>query len=112
MTPTSAGADHRVKSISVALGHAESLDAADEGNHSQAIERSVKHRWYEFTLSRSEGRLALRDLWDCFRSSDCDTTYHRGAEQFAEIREAGQKARQPTLHGLQQDDGRGRRHLF
>lgn len=64
MTPTSAGADHRVESISVALRHIESLNAADEWNHSQAIEWSVKNRWYEFTLSRSEGKLALRDLWD------------------------------------------------
>lgn len=47
-----------------------------------------------------------------FHYSDSDTTYHRGAEQFTEIRETGQKPRQPTLHGLQQDDGRGRRHLF
>lgn len=61
---TSAGADHRVESISVALRHTESLNAADEWNHSQAIEWSVKNRWYEFALSRSEGKLALRDLWD------------------------------------------------
>lgn len=44
MTPTSAGADHRVESISVALRHTESLNAADEWNHSQAIEWSVKNR--------------------------------------------------------------------
>lgn len=44
MRPTSAGADHRVESVSVAPRHTESLNAADEGNHSQAVERSVKNR--------------------------------------------------------------------
>lgn len=61
---TSAGADQHVQSISVALGHAEALNAADQRNHSQTIERSVKNRRHEFTLNSRESKWPVRDLWE------------------------------------------------
>lgn len=43
-TLTSAGADQRVQGVSVALGHAETLDAADQRDHSQTVEGGVENR--------------------------------------------------------------------
>lgn len=112
---TSAGADQHVQSISGALGHAETLDAADERNHSQTVERSVENRRHEFALNARERKRPVGELWQCSRHglmmAAGRKTYHGRAEQLAEIREAGQEASQPSLHGLQQDDGRGGGHL-
>lgn len=60
---TSAGADHRVKSISVALWHTVALNGAGKGNHTQTIQWSIKNSWHEFTLQASgEGGASVRHL--------------------------------------------------
>lgn len=50
---TSAGTNHRAESLSVALWRFQTLNGADQGNHTQTIKRSVENSWHEFTLQRS-----------------------------------------------------------
>lgn len=62
---TSAGADQHVQSVSGALGHAETLNAADERNHSQTVERGVENRRHEFALNAHERKRPVGELWEC-----------------------------------------------